>query len=866
MEQFPILMFRDPIRLPRQNLYGGAPHLSQPTHAQQVNRLSSKFQELSNFLAKGRAELKMSSEGIDPEYTLVLEVAGTVDSFRTAIKNINKSTANGIEWIFEAIDLSVDNDEDFFCMKEQDTEYVRDDTKTMTFKYFCVMTNLQALEEILSLWDHYQKDEHYTFPWGKTGLRDVFKNLRDIHRWGIKERLEETGILAAWQDDLKDPECTDVTCEIELCFRRSEIKREQSQKIVERYITSIGGAVLATSCIKEIEYHALLAKFPRNYAERIIQRDDVKLVALDYILFIKPTSQSIVLGIGDGFEYPKMFKDFAGIDHEPIVALFDGLPQENHPLLRGMLSVDDPDDYASMYPSKTRQHGTSMASLIARGDLQGEESSLLSSKIYVRPIMKPYLQPDDNTGEGIPEDILIVDLIHQAIKRLFDQEAGRVAPTVKIINLSIGFPIRMYYHLVSPLARLLDWLSFKYRVLFIVSAGNHPADIDLAMPFDEFAMLDIDDKDETIIQALDKDARSRRLLSPAESINALTIGAWFSDLSNPKNIPYQVLPCSSLLPSPINPRGRGVNKSVKPELYFPGGRNFVHRALRHPQCASWTKGAHLNPPGILSASPVLVEGTRSRVSYTFGTSNATAIASHNGAICYETLQDIFMGEGHRGIPDEYVALLVKAMLVHGCEWNDEAKSKLIDALDLSGRGADEIYKWMGYGVPNIPKVLACAKNRVTLMGYGELQQDTAVKYLLPLPFNFSSQRMKRCLTITMATFVPVTPSVQKYRTSQLWYTVDKGGLKVLNSRADIDAKAAIRGTIQHERFVGNRAINWDEDGNAVIQVNCRADASSCTLSVPYALMATFEIAPEHNIDVYHRIAAKIKIKEPVKII
>ena len=163
MEQFPLLMFRDPIRLPRQNLYGGAPHFSQPTHAQQVNRLSSKFQELSNFLAKGRAELKMSSEGIDPEYTLVLEVAGTVDSFRTAIKNINKSTANGIEWIFEAIDLSVDNDEDFFCMKEQDTEYVRDDTKTMTFKYFCVMTNLQALEEILSLWDHYQKDEHYTF-------------------------------------------------------------------------------------------------------------------------------------------------------------------------------------------------------------------------------------------------------------------------------------------------------------------------------------------------------------------------------------------------------------------------------------------------------------------------------------------------------------------------------------------------------------------------------------------------------------------------------------------------------------------------------------------------------------------------------
>ena len=30
---------------------------------------------------------------------------------------------------------------------------------------------------------------------------------------------------------------------------------------------------------------------------------------------------------------------------------------------------------------------------------------------------------------------------------------------------------------MSPLARLIDWLSVEYNVLFIVSAGNHASNI-----------------------------------------------------------------------------------------------------------------------------------------------------------------------------------------------------------------------------------------------------------------------------------------------------------------------------------------------------------------------------------------------------
>ena len=104
-----------------------------------------------------------------------------------------------------------------------------------------------------------------------------------------------------------------------------------------------------------------------------------------------------------------------------------------------------------------------------------------------------------------------------------------MASNVRIINLSIGIRYREFYNIISPLARLLDWLSYKYRVLFIVSAGNHPEAIDTGLDFNDFKKLSDEDKDAIIIKFIDQDIRNRRLLSPAESMNALTVGATFTD-------------------------------------------------------------------------------------------------------------------------------------------------------------------------------------------------------------------------------------------------------------------------------------------------------------------------------------------------
>ena len=149
----------------------------------------------------------------------------------------------------------------------------------------------------------------------------------------------------------------------------------------------------------------------------------------------------------------------------PVVALFDGLPLQTHRRLQGRLVVDDPDGFESDSPAVARRHGTAMASLILHGDLAAGEAPL-PRLLYVRPILRPNPHDWRNHTETAPEGTLVVDLVHRAVRRLFEGDGGEapVAPHVSIINLSIGIRDRPFDQALSPLARLLDWLAWRYKV------------------------------------------------------------------------------------------------------------------------------------------------------------------------------------------------------------------------------------------------------------------------------------------------------------------------------------------------------------------------------------------------------------------
>jgi hypothetical protein len=857
MVERPIILFGKSQKAERSKRRGGPERFQAPSHSRQVERLAPKM----NALQSAVAVLKQSPMGIESEKTLVFDVVGSADSFYTAVKNLG----GDVEWIFDMPeDFAVSDD--FYAVKEnrETKEISRNEKKEVIGgKVYCVLSNVRAMEEMYSLWDRYSKDPSTKFPNGKTGLKDVFDNLSGMEFWGYKQRVEETGILEIWQEELADGNADTVKCEFELFYRQDASKRVKNEQELKRDLEALGGSVLGSSTIPEIAYHAVLSSIPRSVAESIIGgNQNVSITIAEQIMFFRPVGQAVAIPKDNSFDAEFQIPASDGIIDEPVVAIFDGMPQENHTFLQGRLVVDDPDSYSNGYVVEARKHGTAMASMVALGDLSNIEHTS-TRKIYVRPIMKPIPWVNGDYLERIPDDNLLVDKIHIAVRRLFEGDGGGVAAGIKVINLSIGLGYRQFDRSMSPLARLLDWLSYKYNVLFIVSAGNHADSIDTGMTFGEFGAVDKESRDKAIITHINNEKRNLRLLSPAESINSLTIGSTFEDGTSFTENARQILPCSDGLPSPTSAIGMGMNSAIKPDIIFPGGRSWVRENILSSGVGTIVDWQDLpsREPGTTSAAP------REKVMYTFGTSNSAALISHEAGRCYDTILDIFENAAE-DVPLDYMALMIKAMLVHGAEWG-VLTEKYAEVLGLHNKAGKishqdcsrELHRYFGYGKPDINRAIECARNRIALIGYGELKNGEALTYNLPLPFNFSSSKICRRLTATLAYFSPTIPSRQKYRAAQCWYNIETGKPKFLDARMDADWQAAVRGSLQHEIFENDEIVVWDENESIQIKVNCRGDADAEFSGViQYALMVSFEIKSGIDVDVYTRIAEKIHPK------
>lgn len=855
MPERPLVLFANPAIVDKEKKRGGGSSFYKPTYDRQLARISPKFSVLQRAFEQGNVRMTASANAIDPEYTLVFETIGDPSRFYNAVCKLKEKYPN-VEWIME-LSGNCPNDDDFYMIKDNGE---RDDTKQLPTKLFCILTNQDALSQILSLWNNYKTNESFQFDKGLTGFKHLFETLKDVHQWGIQERIEDTGLLEYWNEELQDAGCNSVRAQIELFFRSADIKRNNAEQRITNLISSYGGNVICRSVIPEIQYHAVLAEFPRVFAQSVLENEEVDLLMADEIMFIKGGGQTVVVGLSEEAEDAAEISLPERIISEPIVALFDGMPQENHPLLGDLISLDDPDSFSTNYPVNERIHCTSMASLILRGQNMRSINKEVH-KVYVRPIMKSTRNFDGDVEEFIPNDFLVVDKIYECIRRLFEPIAGGVAPSVRIINLSIGIKYQEYYNLISPLARLLDWLSYKYRVLFVVSAGNHPDNIHMGISYADYSLLNDDQKNKFVFKYISDNIRNLRLLSPAESMNALTVGSLFIDNNDGTPLPNMTNVCSDGLPALYSSFGRGINGAVKPDILYSGGRSFIREDIQDANTAKWVKSI-TRKPGIESAYPSTTMSGIGTVGYTCGTSNSAALITNKASECYSVLNEVFVTETGDTIPYNHAAVLIKAMLAHSATWS-ELSALCISSLDLSGRQVkNELHKYLGYGIVDVDKVKECTKNQITLIGYGDIMQNQAFEYSIPLPFNFHAQKYKRKLTVTLAYLSSIRPSTMKYRENQVWFTINNGS-KISGDRAEFEYHAVQRGTLQHEVFEADSTEVWDETDSLKIKVNCRADAANADQPVPYALFATFEMAPEYEIDVYQTIVERVHIRDAI---
>ena len=320
MADRPLLILPSPgAPLPRRRRGGGGGDgVRGPGIPGQAARLDRRFDEVQRLFEERKMRLQEESHDLVPEEVVVLEIRGSVEDFARAVEKVE-----GLEWLSELGRPEVDPDEDFREVDVKGTAL----EKKLSSRLFVVSSNQDGLQRLLSLWAQWKRGERFRRGLGK--WPHVFERLFDVRRWGVEDRLRETGVLEDWQARLSHG-ADQVPCEIELWFRHGSEQRGRAQRRTEELVGRSGGRVIDSIEIAEIGYHAVLAELPARMVQAVRDRadSDIELIRCEHIQFFRASGQMLVLPPDTGAEEPEggPVTGRAGPppEEDPVVALLDG--------------------------------------------------------------------------------------------------------------------------------------------------------------------------------------------------------------------------------------------------------------------------------------------------------------------------------------------------------------------------------------------------------------------------------------------------------------------------------------------------------------------------------------------------------------
>jgi hypothetical protein len=290
-----------------------------------------------------------------------------------------------------------------------------------------------------------------------------------------------------------------------------------------------------------------------------------------------------------------------------------------------------------------------------------------------------------------------------------------VGSTSRIFNLSLGLDSAT--DMISTYAADIDALARERNAIFIISSGNaHPGTLftdpgEAKQRYPEYLLT-----------------ADYRVLQPAESLNALTVGS-ISTSRDPHPLSTPIEPfAGKRSPSPFSRRG-GLANVVKPELVEEGGDLAL---LRTATTTTWAQSPGLSIP---TTGPNFSRGKL--FTYAEGTSLAAPKVAHMAARILTVRPDA-------------TANLVRALLV-------ASASLPAGAQGLPGLKAMAL---CGFGVPDLGRATYCTDHRVTLFSEGEIAMDQVLIFDVPIPTELQSSRGKKRLTVAIAYDPPVSPLEQ----------------------------------------------------------------------------------------------------------
>jgi hypothetical protein len=387
-------------------------------------------------------------------------------------------------------------------------------------------------------------------------------------------------------------------------------------------------------------------------------------------------------------------------DAPGVVVLDSGLAS-NHPLL-GPAVGDAQSFLPGMDAADECGHGTAVAGLALYGDV----FACLESNTFVPTLRLFSGRITDENAEN--NTSFVVNHVVKAVEYFTSNYRCRV------FNLSFGDRRKPYVggHL-PPLGAVVDELSRRFDVLFVVSAGNY-------LGVDDPPVRWRADYPRYLLER-----GSARILDPAPSMTALTVGslARFEvsrQAQRHGNDPAYQAVARRNQPSPFSAAGPGPNGVIKPELAEYGGNYAVDlRADPDAPTVSALLGEPSTAHDFVTAARLFCEQS--------GTSFAAPKVAHLAA----------------RILTEYPgasANLLRALIVVHAE-QPEASAAL----------GQEVTRLIGYGRPEPDAALYSSERRVTLVAEQRIGEDQHHFYEVPLPQDFLARgRRPRRITVGLA--------------------------------------------------------------------------------------------------------------------
>jgi len=305
---------------------------------------------------------------------------------------------------------------------------------------------------------------------------------------------------------------------------------------------------------------------------------------------------------------------------------------------------------------------------------------------------------------------------------------------------------------------------------------------------------------------------------PAQAWNALTIGGFTNkvDIDDPHRETWRAV-ASVGDRSPFSRTSTAWNPKlspIKPELVLEAGNRAINPAGNQIETGIESLSLLTTSRDFLTG-PTLVEAT-------WGTSPATALASG-------------MAAGVRAEYPDFWPETIRALMIHSADWTPEMQRQLEKASTQEARL--QLLRQFGYGVPQLSRALASARNDVVLLTEAYIQpfrypadgESRGPKYhqihyyALPWPRNTLAKLYDKHvkLKVTLSYFVEpnpgylpsITPAPHRYRSYGLRFDLKRSREKPVEFRSRVNKFEEIEGAFK------------DKDAGWMLGTNDRAAGS-----------------------------------------